>query len=248
MTMPPRWLRLPIVLLALGLIPTTGRAQVGFDPARSPYRLITHGTYWMASAGTFGGSGGKVGAAPHDGTVFGLQVNLLADRTIQFGLGMFYGLLERRLIDPALSPADQFVGTADQRVIWGDASIHFNLTGGKTWRGLAPFVGGAIGMAFAENVPEEPADFRHGVKFHLSPLAGTRFFLSDRVYLQAEGRMHLWQIKYPRSYTTEPITDPGTPENPHAVIPTGRLGEWSASPWLQVGLAYTLRLPRVWPF
>jgi hypothetical protein len=224
-------------------------AQVGFDPARSPYRLIRHGTFWVGSYGLFGGSGGRVGAAPHDGTVLGLQANFLSDRTVQLGVGLFYGTLQRRLIDPSQPPEEQVVGTADQRVLWVDGSLHFNLTGGKTWRGLAPFVGAAVGIAFTENVPEEPADFRHQAKFHLTPLAGTRFFLSDRLYLQAEGRLQLWNIKYPRSYSQEPPGAPGTPDEPNAVLPDGRLSEWSASSWLQFGIGYTVRLPRIpWPF
>lgn len=237
--------RLSLLVLAL-LTPGALSAQVGFDPARSPYNMIRHGRYWMLSAGQFGGSGGRVAAAPHDGKVLGLQVNFLADKTMQVGVGAFYGSLERRVLDPNEPPENQFVRIAQSATFWIDANLHFNLTGGKTWRGLAPFFGGAVGLSITEAIPDDPGAFQHRAKIYLAPLAGTRFFLSDRMYLQAEGRMHLWQVKHPQTFGREPPLAPGTPDAPHAILPDGRLNEWSASPWVQLGVAYTLRIP--WPF
>lgn len=243
--------RLVVAALALlaALPSQPAQAQVGHDPARSPYRPIAHGTYWVLSGGRFSGGGGRVGAAPHNGETVGLQVNFLSDKTVQVGVGAFYGFLERRIIDHRKAPEEQVVRTAELNTLWTDATIRFNLTGGKTWRRLAPFVGSAAGLAFSEGIPGDPGGFGHRTKFYLAPLAGTRVFLSDRVILLAEGRIHFWQVKYPGSWASEPPEAPGTPEAPNAVIPDGRLSEWSATPWLHVGLGYTLRLPRFpWPF
>jgi hypothetical protein len=242
-----RDLRFPgALLLACAMSAAPAVAQVGFDPAKSPYRPIVHGTYWILSAGKFSGAGGRVGAAPHNGEVVGLQVNFLADKTIQVGAGIFYGFLERNVIDPDKAPDEQLVRVADLNTLWVDAALRFSLTGGKTWRRLAPYVGSGFGVTFSEKVANDPGEFGHGTKFYLAPLAGTRFFLADRVYLQVEGRIQFWQVKYPDSWAQEPSEAPGTPEEPNAVLPDGRPSEWSATPWLQIGLGYTVRLP--WPF
>ena len=48
-----------------------------------------------------------------------------------------------------------------------------------------------------------------------------------------------WKIKYPSSFQQEPPLEPGTVDSPNAVISDGRVSEWSATPWLQVGLGYS---------
>ena len=58
------------------LCPALASAQVGHPPGRSPYRDIPKGHTLTGFAGLFGGSGGRFGIAPHDGTVFGLRYDI----------------------------------------------------------------------------------------------------------------------------------------------------------------------------
>ena len=44
-----------------------------------------------------------------------------------------------------------------------------------------------------------------------------------------------------RRFGQEPAEEPGTPDNPNAVITDGRFDEWTASPWFQLGLGYAFR-------
>ncbi|HEX9896010.1 MAG TPA: hypothetical protein VGA78_18910 [Gemmatimonadales bacterium] len=205
-----------------------GAAQVGHDPATSPYRDIRRSTFLVLSGGRFLGSGGAVGVAPHGGNVYGLRMSFLANRTIQLSAGGFYGMLSRSIYDPAEPADERIVGTTDTDVLWIDAAIHFNLTGGKTWHRLAPFAGAAAGLAFSENLPDDPASFKMGTKFFLAPVLGVRFFLGQRLALQAESRFNFWQIKYTTAFVQEAIES----------------SEWSVSPWLNLGLAWAFD----WPF
>lgn len=229
-------------LAALCLAGAPLQAQVGHDPAKSPYGDIRAGLYLVPSAGYFFGSGGQVAVAPHDGPTGSLQFAFMADKTLSILGGFHYGMLKRDLINPALSKPNQYRGTVDHSTIWVDAALHFNLTGGKHWHGFAPFGGVAAGVSFTEDVPEDPGSFDMGTKFTFSPLIGTRYFLG-KSYLFAEARFQFWQISYPGTYALQPVGVPITEGN-QAVIPTGVLKEWSVTPWVRAGLG----LPWSWPF
>jgi hypothetical protein len=223
--------------------PVLLRAQVGHDPARSPYRDIGGGTFLTLVGGYLSGDGGRVGVAPHGGPLGGVRVSFLSNRTIRLGAGVLYGSQDRNLIDPNKTPSEQLTGTAKVNTWWIEGSLQFNLTGNKTWHGLAPFAGSGVGLTITETLPQDPGAFRMGTKFFLAPTIGTRFFLTPRVYLEADARFQFWQISYPATFRQEPFEDPGTLTDPHAVIPDGRLKEWSVSPWLNFGLGVPFRLP-----
>ena len=228
--LPPRSVRACcFTFLLLGVIGgTPAAAQVGHDPATSPYRDIRRSTFLVFSGGQFFGGGGSLGVAPHNGSVFGLRMSFLANRTIQINGGGFYGLLERNVYHPLEPPGERVESGIDNDVLWIDGSIHFNMTGGKSWNRLAPFAGAAIGLAFSESLDDDPADFDMGTKFYLAPLVGVRYFLNDRAALQLESRFHFWQIKYSGPFSQELISQ----------------SEWSLSPWINFGLAWAFD----WPF
>lgn len=224
------------LLAALVASPALLAAQVGYHPTESPYRDINAGVAILLGGGYLFGDGGQVGAAPHDGPTGSLQIAFLANRSLSIVAGFHYGSQERNIINPILPPETRVTGTATHGTIWMDAALHFNVTGGKHWHGLAPYAGAAIGLSFTETVQEDPADFAMGTKFTFTPLVGTRVFLGNS-YLFAEGRFQFWQISYPASY----LSSVG---GRIPVIPTGVPKEWSVSPWVRVGLG----LPWNWPF
>jgi hypothetical protein len=230
-----------LLIVAGGPVPLEG--QVGHDPATSPFRDIRAGTFMTVVGGYFFGNGGRVGAAPHDGPVGGIRMSFLSNRSLQIGAGVLYGSQTRNLIDPNKTPADQVTGTATHGTWWIEGTLQFNFTANKTWHGLAPFAGSGLGITITEAVPGDPGAFRMGTKFFIAPMIGTRYFLTEGLYLQLDGRFNFWQISYPTTYLQEPFEDPGTPTDPHAVIPDGRPKEWSVTPWVNLGLGFPFRLP-----
>src|ERR1043166_6908727 len=49
------------------LVARPAGAQVGHDPAHSPYRTLRYGQFVGLTGGYFNGDGGSLGAAPHPG-------------------------------------------------------------------------------------------------------------------------------------------------------------------------------------
>lgn len=214
-------------------------AQVGHPPSGSPFRDIRKGHTLTATAGYFGGSGGGFNIGPHRGEVFGGRYDIRTGSTIQVGLAVARGNLDRFIVNPFVTLANRRSGPVRQVVTFAELALQFNLSGGKRWHGLAPFVGAGVGLAFAKSTPADTSQYNFGRKFYLAPSVGFRFFITDHLHIRGEARAAFWKLKYPTTFQAEPVEEPGTEENPNAVIAGNNLGEWTASPWLQVGLGYS---------
>ena len=212
----------------LGIVTPAGlMAQVGHAPSKSPYRDIKQGSSITFFGGRFMGNGGDVAVGPHAGWTYGGRFDFRSARALALGVGLSYGQLTRLIVDPFL---DEVTGPVDQSVLFAQGLVTLNLTGGKTWHGFAPFVGATLGFPFGSDEPADTSGYDFGTKFFFGPAAGTRVFLGDRLHLRAEARAHFWKLTYPPSFRQEP--DP--------VIITGADSEWDLSPWLMVGIGYTL--------
>jgi hypothetical protein len=221
-----------------GLLIQPLSAQVGHPPDRSPFRDIRKGHTLSAVGGYFGGSGGRFNIGPHKGAAFGGRYDIRTGSTVQIGLGIAHGRLDRFIVDPFVRLVNRRSGPVKQSVTFADISLQFNITGGKSWNRIAPFLGGSAGVALAGDTPADTSRYDFGRKFYLAPSIGFRFFLSDKLHLRGEARAVFWKLNYPTTFRAEPVEEPGTPENPNAVIPGNNLSEWTASPWLQLGLGY----------
>jgi hypothetical protein len=229
---------LPALRAAAAAAPAA--AQVGHRPSASPYRDIPRGHSLTLTAARLAGSGGQFGIGPHDGAVFGARYDLGIGRTISFAAGAARGEVDRLIVDPFVRLAERTTGPVSQTLTVAEVHVQFNVTGGKTWHRLAPFLGAAGGLAIAGDTPADTSGFDFGRRFYVAPYVGLRAFLSSRLLLRAEGRVAFWQLRYPATFRQEPPAEPGTPEQPNAVLPEseGGLSQWTTTPWLQVGLGY----------
>jgi hypothetical protein len=228
--------------LLLALLPISLVAQVGHPPHASPYHDIRKGHTVTATFGQFGGSGGRFGIGPHDGQVYGLRYDIRTASAIQFGLGVSHGTLQRLIVNPFVQLANRVSGPVDQSVTFVETNLQFNLTGGKTWHRLAPFVGSGVGLTFPSSTPADTSGFTLGKKIYLAPFAGVRIFVTDRLSLRGEARVAFLKLRYPASFEAEPVLEPGTPDHSNAVIVNGPRNEWTTSSWLLVGLGYSFSL------
>lgn len=185
-------------LLLLLLLAAPATAQVGHPPERSPYRDIRLYSALSPQVSFVGGSGGYLGIVPNSGRLYGLRAEILDNRPITLGLEVAYGELERLIIqlDSTVSgPVSHGYG-----LIGGN--IFLNLTGGKTWRRLAPYAGGGSGVVFASSPAADTSGYKYGVKFFFAPTAGLRAFVTPDVYLRVEARSLFASVSYPESYRT----------------------------------------------
>jgi hypothetical protein len=229
--------------LLLVSLPALLAAQVGHRPESSPYRDIRKGHTVTPFFGQFGGSGGRFEIGPHDGQIYGLRYDVRTGSTIQIGLGFARADLQRLIVDPFDSLSRRVSGPVDQTVTFAEVNLQLNLTGGKTWHRLAPFVGSGVGLTFPTSTPADTSRFELGKKIYLAPMVGVRIFVTDRLSLRGEARALFLKLKYPTTFEDEPAAEPGDPpDNSNAVITDGRVSEWITSSVLTVGLGYTFSL------
>jgi hypothetical protein len=221
------------------VLASSASAQVGHAPRSSPYRDIRKGHTFSVTGGYFSGDGGQFGIGPHKGGLYGVRYDIRTGSTIQFGLGVSRGDLDRLIVNPFVALANRTTGPVKQSVTFAELALQFNLTGGKSWHRIAPFVAASGGLAFAGGTPADTSTFDFGRKVFFAPAVGLRFFLGDRLSLRAEARATFWKLNYPTTFEAEPVEEPGTPDQPNAVITDGKLSEWTTSSWLQVGLGYS---------
>lgn len=224
-------------LLAVALAPTA-QAQVGHDPSNSPYRTLRYGQFVGLNVGYFRGDGGQIGVAPHNGETVGLRYDFLGAGTISVGLAASYAHLERFIVDKNKPIETGKTGPFTQSTMVFEGIIQFNLTGGKTWHGIAPYGSVGVGVAVAQSNPADTSGFKFRIKGVLNPAVGARVFLTQRLFLRIEARSTFWQISYPPIYRTPPSSDRSKPP-----VITGPGKEWVTSGWYTVGLSYAFHRP-----
>ncbi len=239
MSMPAPLRGLRRALLALPLLLPLGAlaAQVGYLPGESPFREIRHGRYLELQGGQLFGNGGPLKVGAQDGRIMGFRAVFRGRNSVQLGLGAWTSTAQRFIVDADQAPATRVTGPIDQRLTGGEFDLQLNLTGGKTWKGLAPFAGVGLGMVNGEKSPAaDTSGYKFGTKFYFAPKVGTRYFVGQRLYVKVEARAFIWKLAYPASYADEPTQAPGTVDNPNAVNPTGRRTEYTPVPALIFGL------------
>lgn len=223
------------LMVSSALAVPNATAQVGHSPQSSPYRDLRKGHSFTVTAGYFKGDGGQFAIGPHSGAVFGVRYDIRTASTIQLGIGISRGNLERFIVNPFVILADRLTGPVKQAVTFAELDLHFNVTGGKSWHRIAPYVAASGGVAFAERTPADVSGYHFGRKLYLAPGLGVRFFLSDRLHLRAEARATFWKLNYPATFQQAPRDDPTAPP----VLGPGSTTEWTSSRWLQAGLGYS---------
>jgi hypothetical protein len=228
-----------VAVIGLSLLAGGAQAQVGHPPERSPYRDVRYGSSITPVFGRLGGDGGEARVGPHHGNTYGVRFGFRMSGFIEGGVSATYLDLERFIVDADDSVATRVSGPVSQSVVMIEAALQFNITGGKTWHNLQPFFTGGIGYNFSSSTGADTSGFEFGKRFSIAPGAGVRYYLGDRIQLRLETRRLFWKLSYPPSFLDEPDAEPGTPEEPNAVIPSGKDNEWASGWWVMGGVGFS---------
>ena len=209
-------------------------SQVGYEPGHSPYRDIPRGGVALITVGYLGGGRGSVGVGISDGPTGGLRYETKLGGAIGVSFGVAYAQTTRFVVDPTKDAASRKSGPYDNDVILADAGLQLVLTGKKTWHGLAPYFGGAVGVALGGGSPLDSSGYDFGNKFTVMPDAGVRWYPARRLSVRADFRAVLWKLKYPVEYKQQ-LSPDGT-----TVLPlTAALDEYTWHPWATIGVGWT---------
>ena len=224
-------------VIGIGVFLTAGppdrlSAQVGYDPGHSPYHDMPRGAVWALGIGHLGGSRGDVGVGPSDGLTGGLRYEA------QFGavgasLGLAYARTSRFVEDYTKDSTTRRTGPFNDPIFLADAGLQLVLTGRKTWRRFAPFVGGAVGVAIAGRLAQDTSGYLFGTKITLAPNAGVRWYPARRISVRGDLRLVFWKLHYPLSYKV-----PNKFDNSSVLPAAASLDQWTAHPWATIGVGW----------
>lgn len=213
-------------------------AQVGHEPARSPYRDIVRGAGPVVFVGRLTGDRGRAGVGPSDALSIGLRYELPLSRAmvLQFSTALLKG--DRFIVNPAVhdTAPTRRTGPVDTDVLLTEMGLQLRLTGAKTWHGLAPYLGTGIGLAFDARSPGDTTSsgYRFGTKATFAGVAGVRWRPARRVTVHADAHALYWRLAYPRSFQTPP------PGGGTRVVPLSeKLTDWTLHPWISLGVGWT---------
>lgn len=221
------------VLFALIIGAAPAHAQVGHDPARSPYRDIPRGSGFVLMGGYLAGDRGEVDVGPGPGQTFTARYDLGLGGPVVFTTGASLMRLDRYVLDPDSGAATRKSGPFVNDLLTVDAGVHIRLTGAKTWRRVAPYVSGTIGLGFELSGPSDPGGYSFGTKFTLAPGAGIRIHPGRHLFLIGDFRWTFWRLSYPLTYRISSPVDSTT-----ILRPAQEETDWTSHPWLSVGVGW----------
>ena len=212
-------------------------AQVGHDPATSPFHDIPLHPAPVLFVGHLGADRGRAGAGTSNALTFGVRYEIPAGHSMQFQFTTAYLQGDRFVLDPRAdsTSAARRTGPVNSNLALAEVGVQLRLTGGKTWHGFAPYVGTALGIMFDVNSPGDTTNsgYHFGTKFSLALATGIRWYPARRLMINGDLRAHLWRLKYPLSFHN-PAPDGST------IVPlSGALTDWTLHPWVSLGVGWT---------
>jgi len=226
------------ILIGLGVVTSwrPGVAQVGHDPAHSPYQDIILRPSPIFFFGHLSADRGRAGVGLSNARTFGARYEIPAGRSLLFQFTAAYLEGDRFVIDPradSTSP-ERRTGPVPAAIAITDVGILLRLTGGKTWRGIAPYAGVGIGLAYDVRSGRDTtrSEYRFGTKFVLNGATGVRWYPARRLMVDADLRAQFWRLRYPVTFHT-PATDGSR------VVPLSQpLTDWTLHPWISLGIGW----------
>lgn len=219
------------VLLSFG--PSAAVAQVGHDPAHSPYVDLPRTSGAVFMTGWLGGERGRLKIGHANGRTFTAGYELPISGPLSFTTSVTYALTERFVINPFHDDSVRLSGPFNDDMLLLDVGARFNITGGKSWHGLTAYLTGAVGMAISSGSPLDSGSYKFGKKVTLTPGAGLRFFPGRRLSVLADARVVAWRLTYPPDYFRVVSSD-GIP-----VLTTDDPDvDWTIHPLISIGLGW----------
>jgi hypothetical protein len=230
------WLirRIGLAAVFLSACPTVRlSAQVGSPPNNSPFQDLPRGNPFVLSFGYLSGERGSVPVGPSNGATIGLRYPVQVGGPTSVVFSLIYANTDRFVVDPTDSAAKRRTGPFSSPVLMTDIGLRIALTGAKTWHGVSPYIGAALGLAFAVSPPKDPSGYDYGTKFTIAPETGIRWLPMRRMCVDLNARLIDWRLHYPLSYK-----QPGADSTRVLQLDASET-EWTRHPWVSLGVGWT---------
>ena len=220
------------VMVALCAMGTVAQAQVGHQPARSPFLDLEERHEVNVFVGQFLARKDPAGVAPRSGLMTGVQYLWRVGGPAHLMGEIGHIASERRLIDPAEPEDQRVIGDRSWPLYTADAALVMSLTGARSWHRLVPMVRGGLGFV-SDFRNADAGGYRFGTRFALTFGGGVRWTSERNLQLRADLTDRIYTVAYPETYYR--VTTPGIPAVLSAETAKSR---WMHNPSISIGAAY----------
>ena len=212
-------------------------AQVGHPPGTSPFHDLTMRQTVSFSVGRFGGNTAVAGVGWRPGLLYAGRFDTRLSGPLDFTAALGVAASSRFRIDTEADSATRVSGPVDRTLLLADIGLFLNLTGAKSWHGLAPYVGFGAGWMTPTKTEKDPGGYNAGPNFSFVPSLGTRVFFGRTVAARLEVRDYIWRYEWPFLYY-QPVDRNGSPIEPPVLGSDVSTKQWAHNLTLTVGVVY----------
>ncbi|HEY2374489.1 MAG TPA: hypothetical protein VGH98_00820 [Gemmatimonadaceae bacterium] len=217
-------------LIALVVATSSARAQVGYQPARSPYLDLEYSQEFTPILGYYFGRIDPAGVAPSNGALVGLHYEWRAGGPAHLTGEVAHISSSRVVLDPSKPATTRNLGEQSWPLWSADFGLGMSLTGARSWHQLVPEVKAGVGL-MSDFKSADVGGFKYGTRFALTWGAALRYVPGGRYQIRADFSNRLTSIRYPDVYFR-----PATGLTP---ILTGKdQSVWRNNPSLSIGVSY----------
>jgi hypothetical protein len=202
-------------IILLPVVPSARlSAQVGHDPATSPFRDVTTRQALTVFGGRFNGNESEAGVGAMPGPMLGLRLQTRLSGPLDLWISVAGVNSTRLVVNPDSPLTSRTTGPINYDLMLLDMALGFNLTGLKTWHGLAPYISIGGGVEIPTQGRTDPGGYEARQNFMFIPSIGTRLALSRRISATFELRDYLIRYEWPYAYlhptnvAVPPVLDP----------------------------------------
>jgi hypothetical protein len=176
-------------------------AQVGHEPASSPYADLEYKQDLTALFGYAQAAKDPAGVAPKSAPLVGLRYELNLVGPLALSSDITAAFAKRDVIDPSKPSAQRIPVSEDATVYAADLALAMNLTGRKSWHHVVPQVRAGVGI-MSSSAKDDASGFSFGTPFAFTFGGGLKFVPggSKRVQIRADLSERLYKMSYPDSF------------------------------------------------
>ena len=174
-------------------------AQVGHEPATSPYTDLEHKQELTWLLGYVRTRHDPAGVAPRSAPLTGVRYELNLVGPLALSADLTRSFSERNVLDPARPAVTRDGGTESAPVYSADLGLALDLTGRKSWHHLVPQLRAALGVV-TSRAKDDSSGFSFGTPFALSFGGGLKFVPGGRLQLRMDVTDRVFKLSYPDSY------------------------------------------------
>jgi opacity protein-like surface antigen len=175
-------------------------AQVGHEPAKSPYVDLEYGQELTLLGGYVRTRHDPAGIAPKNFPMLGLRYELKLTGPLAVSADVVGGSATRDVLDPLKPAATRKLGSASNGVLAADAALAMNLTGERSWHSLVPQIRAGVGLV-SSRAKDDSSGFAFGTRFAFVVGGGVKYVPAGRRFqIRADITDRIFKLDYPDAY------------------------------------------------